>query len=78
MTFDPWGAGKITDYEHAFKKFGLEKFDKAKFPIDHYLFRRNLIIAHRDFGKYYDRIKSKKTFPAADRYCVFRRSAFRA
>ncbi|MCK4808898.1 MAG: tryptophan--tRNA ligase [Candidatus Aenigmarchaeota archaeon] len=62
MTFDPWGAGKITDYEHAFKKFGLEKFDKTKFPIDHYLFRRNLIIAHRDFGKYYDRIKSKKTF----------------
>lgn len=62
MTFDPWGANKITDYEHAFTKFGLSRFDNSKFPIDHYLFRRNLVIAHRDFAKVYDLIKSKKTF----------------
>lgn len=60
---DPWGSLEVTDYEKAFKEFGLTKFpsnwsDKLK----HYLFTRNIIIAHREFNKVLNRIQNKKPF----------------
>lgn len=59
---DPWGSAVITDYGHVFKEFGLKEFDKKEFPLDHYLFERGIVIAHRDFGLIYDRIKKKQPF----------------
>lgn len=57
---DPWGSFKIK-YEHAFRKFGIKKIT-SKFKLNHYLFERGVIIAHRDFEKVYDRIIKKKPF----------------
>lgn len=58
---DPWGSLDIKDYSKMFKEFGLEKFSD-KYKLDYHLFRRNLIIAHRDFSKVYERIKKRKPF----------------
>lgn len=58
---DPWGSIDIKDYSNLFKEFGLEKFSD-NYKLDYYLFRRNLIVAHRDFGSIFQRIKKKKPF----------------
>lgn len=60
---DPWGNIEIGDYEKIFKEFGLSKFPSSwSDKLDHYLFKRNIIIAHRDFAKVMQRIKEKKPF----------------
>lgn len=60
---DPWSSNNITDYEHIFKEFGLKPFNEEwKKDLDHLLFRRNLVIAERDFAKVIARIKTKKPF----------------
>lgn len=60
---DPWGSLEITDYEKAFKEFGLTKFPaELASKLNHYLFTRNVIIAHRDFDKIMERIENKKPF----------------
>lgn len=60
---DPWGAGEIKDYRKVFKEFGLEKFpENYKKKLNHLVFRRNIVIAHRDFKKVFDRIVNKKPF----------------
>ncbi len=58
---DPWGSLEVSDYEKVFKQFGLSKIH-SKLHLDHYLFRRNIIIAHREFEKVFKRIKSKSAF----------------
>jgi len=58
---DPWGQLKIKDYEHVFKDFGLKPLPN-NLMLDHYLFERNVIVAHRDFDKVAKRIKAKKPF----------------
>jgi len=63
ITIDPWGAIEIKDYGKVFKEFGLKPFpDKYKKRLNHLAFRRNIVIAHRDFEKIYDRIVNKKPF----------------
>lgn len=60
---DPWGASLITDYEHVFKEFGLERFpQKYRKQLHHRLFERGIVIAHRDFGKVLERIEKKLPF----------------
>jgi tryptophanyl-tRNA synthetase len=60
---DPWGNIEIGDYEKAFSEFGLTKFPSEwASKLNHYLFTRNIIIAHRDFEKVMQRIKEKKPF----------------
>ncbi len=59
--FNPWSSKSIKNYEAAFDEFGLKKIDN-KLKLDHHLFRRNIIIAHRDFDKVFNRIKNKKPF----------------
>ncbi|MFC1769053.1 tryptophan--tRNA ligase [Nanoarchaeota archaeon] len=60
---DPWSSAQIEDYEHIFKEFGLEKIpDEWRKKLDHHLFRRGLVVAHRDFGKVFQRIVGKKSF----------------
>lgn len=58
---DAWGSNKIENYDHVFKEFGLTKFKDFGF-VDHYLFRRQLIVAHRDFKKIADAIQNKTQF----------------
>ncbi len=60
---DPWGNIQIGDYEKAFKEFGLNKFPSNwSNKLKHYLFSRNIVIAHRGFDKVIQRINSKKPF----------------
>lgn len=58
---DPWGSLAISNYEKLFKQFGLSRMH-SKLALDHYLFKRNIIVAHRDFDKVYKKIKSKQPF----------------
>ncbi|MFW6450136.1 MAG: tryptophan--tRNA ligase [Nanoarchaeota archaeon] len=58
---DAWGSIKIENYEHVFKEFGLSKF--TDFDIsDHYLMRRKLIIAHREFDKVKNALVNNEKF----------------
>ncbi|MEK6957481.1 MAG: tryptophan--tRNA ligase [archaeon] len=60
---DPWGSASVTDYGHVFKEFGLRPFPKASASfLNHFLFGRGIIIAHRDFEKVAKCIESKKPF----------------
>ncbi len=60
---DPWGQFKVSDYEHVFKEFGLQPIPKSLYEkLDHFLFERGIIVAHRDFDKVLGRIASKKPF----------------
>lgn len=60
---DPWGSGVIKDYEHVFKEFGVEKFlDVWKKKLKHRFFKRDIVIAHRDFDKIIKKIENKKPF----------------
>lgn len=60
---DPWGSTTITDYDHAFEKFGMERFpNKWKSALNHHLFERDIVIAHRSFDSVMKRIKAKKPF----------------
>jgi len=61
MKIDAWGNSKIEDYNHVFKEFGLEEFNYENI-VDHYLFKRKILIAQRDFNKISDAIKNKKPF----------------
>lgn len=58
---DAWGSGSIDNYEKVFRQFGLSKFTDHSL-IDHYLFKRKLIVAHRDFGKIKKAIENKTKF----------------
>ncbi|MBS3060656.1 MAG: tryptophan--tRNA ligase [DPANN group archaeon] len=61
---DPWSSAEIkeSDYGHLFREFGIKHFKNDEFPIDHYLFKRGIIIAHRDFDKIFDRIEKGGDF----------------
>ena len=60
---DPWGAVDIGKYDKNFEQFGVKRFpDEWKSKLDHPLFRRGIIIAHRDFDKVVSRIESKQPF----------------
>ncbi len=60
---DPWGSAEITDYEHAFSEFGLEKFPEAwRAKLKHRLFERGIVVAHRGFETVMKRITAKKPF----------------
>ncbi|MBT6761700.1 tryptophan--tRNA ligase [archaeon] len=64
-TVTPWEVKGKIDYNKLIKNFGLKPLSKLKLPkifMDHYLFRRNLVFAHRDFDKILDAIKNKKEF----------------
>ena len=63
IVIDPWSSNNLTDYEHIFKEFGLKAFNEEwEKDLNHLLFRRNLVIAERDFAKVIARIKAKKPF----------------
>ena len=60
---DPWSSQQLSQYDHVFKEFGLKEFPKEwNDHLNHYLFKRNLVIAHRDFEKVMKCIHEKKPF----------------
>ncbi|MEM4261419.1 MAG: tryptophan--tRNA ligase [Candidatus Diapherotrites archaeon] len=60
---DPWGSFAVSDYSHVFSEFGLSVFpEEFGSKLDHFLFERKLVVAHRDFEKVFKRIESKKPF----------------
>ncbi len=62
-SIDAWSNQAITDYDHVFKEFGLKPFPKTMASeLNHRFFERNIVIAHRDFEKVFDRIQKKKPF----------------
>ncbi|MDD3245201.1 MAG: hypothetical protein PHU47_03580, partial [Candidatus ainarchaeum sp.] len=61
IIIDAWSSNKIENYDHVFKKFGLEKFTDYDLS-DHYLFTRKIIIAQRDFNKIRKAIENKSKF----------------
>ncbi len=63
MVLDPWGSAEIKNYRKLFSEFGLKEFpEKWKKELNHYLFERGIVIAHRDFDKIVERIRSGKDF----------------
>jgi len=58
---NPWSSDTIKDYEKAFREFGIQKIND-NLKLNHHLFKRNIILAHRDFDKIIKRIKEKKPF----------------
>ena len=59
---NPWGSSSIDNYKHVFKEFGLSEFPSKWRTLKHHFFSRNIIVAHRDFGKVAKCIESKKPF----------------
>lgn len=60
---DAWGDAAITDYEHVFKEFGLKKMPESiSENLQHFFFERGIVMAHRDFEKVFECIKTKKPF----------------
>lgn len=60
---DPWGSKEVKIDEQLIKKFGLTTFsDSERNKFNHYLFRRKIVLAHRDFDKIYDCVRGKKPF----------------
>lgn len=58
---DPWGSVQIKDYEHLFQEFGISRVtEEQKKFFDHRLFRRGLVVGHRDLDKMIDALKNKK------------------
>jgi len=63
---DPWKPDIPQDYEQLAEQFGLKRFSDAllkKMP-DSYMFRRNIVFAHRDFETIADAMLKKKPFAA--------------
>ncbi|MFP4112353.1 MAG: tryptophan--tRNA ligase [Candidatus Woesearchaeota archaeon] len=59
---DPWGSKEVKIDDKLIKQFGLKRFKKSEIPSKHYLFTRNIIIAHRDFEIIKKHINDKKDF----------------
>ncbi len=60
---DPWGSFAVKDYGHVFREFGLQQFpNEWAGKLGHLLFKRGIVIAHRDFDRVLKRIEAKKPF----------------
>lgn len=60
---DPWGSSEIKDYSHVFREFGLSRLPENAGPkLGHRLFKRKVVIAHRDFERVLKRIEGRKKF----------------
>ena len=56
-----WSSEAIKDYEHIFEEFGLSRFSNTEISDSH-LFRREIIVAERDFSKIAEAIKKRQKF----------------
>ncbi|MCK4884302.1 MAG: tryptophan--tRNA ligase [Candidatus Diapherotrites archaeon] len=61
---NPFGESKIENYDHLFSEFGLKPIDSllSRLPNPHRLFRRKIVIAHRDFDKLLDAYEKNEKF----------------
>ncbi|MEF8879306.1 MAG: tryptophan--tRNA ligase [Candidatus Thermoplasmatota archaeon] len=63
MKIDPWSSSTYQDYTKLRDEFGIEEFKPEfleKLPDTHKLFRRGVIIGHRDFGRIHRAIQEEK------------------
>ena len=59
----PWEVSGKINYEKLIKEFGVSKLHKLPEIFNkNILFRRNVVFAHRDFGRILNAIKNKKKF----------------
>jgi len=64
---DPWGSDLISDYEKLFTEFGLKYVDESllkRIKNKNRLFRRGIVMAHRDFDKFLDASEKKEPVAA--------------
>ncbi|MAF35315.1 tryptophan--tRNA ligase [Candidatus Woesearchaeota archaeon] len=60
---DPWGDSDVKIDEALVKEFGLKVFSKEELKkLDHYLFDRGILVAHRDFQFIQKSMDEKKPF----------------
>ncbi|MDP6293477.1 MAG: tryptophan--tRNA ligase [Candidatus Woesearchaeota archaeon] len=60
---DPWGDSDVKIDEALIKEFGLKVFSKEELKkLDHYLFDRGILVAHRDFQFIQKAMDEKKPF----------------
>lgn len=60
---DPWGSGRIEDYENLIREFGIESFEKFKNKLsENRYIRRGIVFGHRDFSRIMNCIENKKPF----------------
>lgn len=60
---DPWGSELLTDYEHLFTEFGMQRVDEnilGRTKNPNRLWRRGIIFAHRDFDKWLASFEKKE------------------
>ncbi len=65
FTLNPWEVKGQINYDKLIKDFGLNKIELEKLPKpfkEFLLFRRNIIFAHRDFGRVISAYENKKPF----------------
>jgi len=58
---DAWGSKEILVDEKLIKEFGLSPLTEEE-HLKHYLFERNLFVAHRDFGRVLECVKHRRPF----------------
>ena len=58
----PWEVKGEIDYNRLIEKFGLTPLKGLPKKFDNLLFRRNIVFAHRDFGRIVDAVEKKKRF----------------
>ena len=61
---DPYGSELVEDYQKVVEDFGLDLFQKDKFPNPNRLMRRGVVFAGRDLKRIAKCIKEKKPFYA--------------
>ena len=62
-TVNPWGSEELKIDEKLIKNFGLKEFSKEeRNKFDHYLFKRGIVVAHRDFDIIKKCITNNKPF----------------
>ncbi|MBI5159018.1 tryptophan--tRNA ligase [Candidatus Micrarchaeota archaeon] len=62
-TFDPWGSELLSDYEHLFSEFGMQRVDEKvlrRVLNANRLWRRGIVFAHRDFDKWLSAFERKE------------------
>jgi len=63
MIIDPWGSKEVKIDEKLIHKFGLTKFpDPIREKFNHHLFKRKIVLAHRDFNVIQKCIEDHKPF----------------
>jgi len=62
LVITPWEVKGSVDYDRLIHEFGLKHMPELPKQFDDVLFRRNIIFAHRDFGRIVEAVEKKQPF----------------